>query len=357
MFELRDKQMATKIMDKLHSLDLDIKIMHVCGTHQDTLVRYGLIDMLTEVGVNVRQGPGCPVCVTTPKEIEESLALARAGKTIAIFGDMLKVPAESGSLLVAKSEGADVRLVYSITDAVELARNTDNDFVFIGVGFETTAPSTASTLISRPPDNFSILCCHRTIPDALRILVESGNVALNGLIEPGHVSVITGSNMYEFLSRDYGIPQVIAGFEPLDMLMGIYMLARQRKKGEAKVENSHTREVTTEGKKKAQEAMAKVFETCDVKWRGFPVLPGTGLKIRKEYEKWDARELYGEILAPVYEKEYDEPPGCKCGDVLRGELDPADCPLFGNKCTPVTPIGPCMVSFEGGCAIEYKYRR
>ncbi len=357
MFELRDKEMASKIMGKLRSLDLDIKIMHVCGTHQDTLVRFGLIDMLTEAGVNVRQGPGCPVCVTTPMEIEESLALARAGKTVAIYGDMLKVPSETGSLLTVKSEGGDVRLVYSIADAVELAKNIDNDMVFIGVGFETTAPSTASTLLSKPPDNFSVLSCHRTIPDALRILVESGKVELNGLIEPGHVSVITGSNMYEFLSRDYGIPQVIAGFEPLDMLMGIYMLARQIKKGEAKVENSYTRAVTPEGNIKAQEAMAKVFEPCDVKWRGFPVLPGTGLRIRSEYENWDARVRYKDILEPIWQKEFEEPAGCKCGDVLRGELDPADCPLFGTKCTPTNPIGPCMVSAEGGCTIEYKYRR
>jgi hydrogenase expression/formation protein HypD len=357
MFKYRDKEMTTKIMNKLRALDQDIKIMHVCGTHQDTLVRYGLIDMLEEVGVTVRQGPGCPVCVTTPKEIEESLALARAGKTIAIFGDMLKVPSESGSMMTAKSEGADIRLVYSITDAVELAKNTENDLVFIGVGFETTAPSTASTILSSPPDNFSILCCHRTIPDALRILVESGKVELNGLIEPGHVSVITGSNMYEFLSRDYGIPQVIAGFEPLDLLMGIYMLARQIKKGEAKVENTYIRAVSPEGNVKAQEAMAKVFEPWDVKWRGFPVLPGTGLKIKPEYDKWDARVRYEDILEPIWKKEFDEPPGCKCGDVLRGELDPGDCPLFGNKCTPTTPIGPCMVSFEGGCTIEYKYRR
>ena len=357
MFELRDREMADKILGKLGAMDLDIRLMHVCGTHQDTLVRFGLMELLRDVGVEVRQGPGCPVCVTTPRELEEALALARGGKVVAIFGDMLKVPTESGSLLTARSEGADVRLVYGITDAVELAGGTDKDVVFIGVGFETTAPSTASTLLSRPPDNFSVLCCHRTIPEALRILIESGKVELDGLIEPGHVSVITGSRMYEFLSRDYKIPQVIAGFEPLDLLMGIFMLARQIKKGEAKVENAYARAVTPEGNVKAQEVMAKVFEPCDVKWRGFPVLPGTGLKIRKEFEKWDARLNFVDILAPVYEKEYEEPPGCKCGDVLRGEMDPQDCPLFGRECTPASPIGPCMVSFEGGCAIEYKYRR
>ncbi len=357
MFELRDRAMAEKIISRIRDLDQRIRIMHVCGTHQDTLVKHGLIDMLANAGVEVRQGPGCPVCVTTPQEIEETLALARAGKTVAIFGDMLKVPSESGSLLKAKGEGADVRIVYGINEAVELAHKIDNEVVFIAVGFETTAPATASILLGKPPKNFSVLCCHRTIPEALRILVTSGKVEIQGLLEPGHVSVITGSDMYEFLSRDYKIPQAIAGFEPLDVLMGVFLLARQIKNGEAKVENAYTRAVSPEGNLKAQAAMMKVFEPCDVKWRGFPVLPGTGLKLRKEFAQWDARKKYSDILAPVYTREYEEPPGCKCGDVLRGEMDPQDCPLFGKACTPASPVGPCMVSFEGGCSIEYKYRR
>ena len=357
MFELRDRAMAEKILGKIRDLDQNIRIMHVCGTHQDTLVKHGLIDMLADVGVEVRQGPGCPVCVTTPQEIEETLALARAGKTIAIFGDMLKVPSDSGSLLKVKGEGADVRIVYGINEAVELAHKIDNDVIFIAVGFETTAPATAAILLTNPPDNFSVLCCHRTIPEALRILVTAGKVEIQGLLEPGHVSVITGSDMYEFLSRDYKIPQAIAGFEPLDVLMGVYLLARQIKAGEAKVENAYIRAVSPEGNLKAQVAMAQVFEACDVKWRGFPVLPGTGLKLKPEYTKWDARLKYREILAPVYTREYEEPPGCKCGDVLRGEMDPQDCPLFGKVCNPSNPVGPCMVSFEGGCSIEYKYRR
>ncbi len=357
MFQMRDRKMADEIMDKLKAMNLDIKIMHVCGTHQDTLVKHGLIDMLADVGIDVRQGPGCPVCVTTPQEIEETLALARSGKTIAIFGDMLKVPSESGSLLKTKGEGADVRIVYGINEAVELAEKLDNEVIFIGVGFETTAPATAAILQSQPPENFSVLCCHRTIPEALRILVTSGPVKVQGLLEPGHVSVITGSNMYEFLSEDYGIPQAIAGFEPLDVLMGIFMLATQIQNGEARVDNAYTRVVSPEGNLKAQNAMAAVFDVCDVKWRGFPVLPGTGLKLKPEYAKYDARLKFSEILSPVYEKEYEEPPGCKCGDVLRGEMDPQECPLFAKACTPSSPIGPCMVSFEGGCAIEYKYRR
>jgi hydrogenase expression/formation protein HypD len=357
MFELRDRQMADGILDKLRHMNLNIRLMHVCGTHQDTLVKHGLIDLLQDVGVEVRQGPGCPVCVTTPNEIEEALALASAGKTVAIFGDMLKVPTESGSLLTAKSEGADLRLVYSIDDALSLAKEIDNEVVFIAVGFETTAPGTASILLANPQDNFSILCCHRTLPNALRALVESGSMKLDGLIEPGHVSVITGWRTYEFLSKEYGIPQVVAGFEPLDMLMGVYLLARQIDRGEAKVENAYERAVSPEGNQKAQEAMGKVFEPCDVKWRGFSVLPGTGLKIKKEFEKWDARARFKNLLEPIWQREFGEPPGCKCGEVLRGEMEPQECPLFGNECTPSSPIGPCMVSFEGGCAIEYKYKR
>lgn len=355
MFELRDKKMASEILAKLKKMDLNIRLMHVCGTHQDTLVRFGLIDLLVDVGVEVRQGPGCPVCVTTPKEIEEALALARAGKTVAIFGDLLRVPSKSGSLQQAKSEGADVRVIYGIEEAVAIARKTKNEVIFVAVGFETTAPTTASVLLASPPENLFILSCHRTLPNALRALVESGKIDLDGLIEPGHVSVITGTRIYDFLSKDYKIPQVVAGFEPLDMLMGVYMLARQIEKGEAKVENVYARAVRRAGNLKAQKAMKEVFEPCDVKWRGFPVLPGTGLRLKKKYAKWDARIKFSKILAPIQKKDYSEPRGCRCGDVLRGEMEPSQCPLFAKKCKPSNPIGPCMVSREGGCSIAYKY--
>jgi hydrogenase expression/formation protein HypD len=355
MFRFRDKEMAQKIVAKLKAMDLNIRIMHVCGTHQDTLIRYGLDAMLKETGVEIRQGPGCPVCVTTPLEIEECMALAKAGKAVTVFGDMVKVPAPSGSLWDLHSEGYDINIVYGVNEAIKFCKKTGKDTVFMGVGFETTIPSIASSIISDPPENFSILSCHRTVPTALKALIEMGEVKLNGLIEPGHVSTIIGVKPYEFLSEDYHIPQVIAGFEPLDLLMGVYMLAKQIQNGEAKVENEYTRVVKYEGNEKAQEMINDVFEPCDVAWRGFPVIPGSGLKVREKYQTFDARKLYEDDLEELKDKEYKEPKGCKCGEVLRGIIDSDECPLFRKVCTPKNPIGPCMVSAEGSCNILFKY--
>ena len=355
MFNFRDKKIAQKIISKLKQMDLDIRLMHVCGTHQDTLVRYGLEAMLKETGVEIRQGPGCPVCVTTPREIEECITLAKADKSIMVFGDMLKVPGPSGSLETIRSEGYDINIVYGINDAVKLANKTGKETVFMGIGFETTVPSAAATIISGPPDNFSILSCHRTIPRALKALIEMGEVRLNGLIEPGHVSTIIGVKPYEFLSEKYHIPQVVAGFEPLDLLMGVYMLAKQIKNNEAKVENEYTRVVKYEGNTKAQEMIQDVFEPCDVEWRGFPTIPESGLEIREKYEAYDARNIYCDELEILKGKTFQEPEGCMCGEVLRGLIDSDECPLFGKVCTPTNPVGPCMVSAEGSCNIIYRY--
>jgi hydrogenase expression/formation protein HypD len=358
MFELRDKDIASKIMDNIRSMNIEAQLMHVCGTHQDTLIRHGLDAMLADTGVNILQGPGCPVCVTTPKEIEEVLALADAGKVITVFGDMLKVPGERRSLSDAKAEGCDIRIVYSVMDALKMACDyPDKEVVFMGIGFETTAPSTAFALLSNPPSNFSVLSCHRTVPKALRALVTMGEVRIHGLIEPGHVSTIIGTRPYEFLSSEFNVPQVIAGFEPLDLLMGVYMLLRQIKNGEAKVENEYTRVVKPEGNPKAIAAMEKAFKEKDVAWRGFPIIPGTGLGISDELAEHDGRIKYEAILKPVWEREFKEPAGCKCGEILRGIMDPDECPLFGKACKPSSPVGPCMVSAEGGCAIAYKYGR
>jgi hydrogenase expression/formation protein HypD len=225
----------------------------------------------------------------------------------------------------------------------------------MGVGFETTIPSIASSIINDPPDNFSILSCHRTIPNALKALIEMGEVKLNGLIEPGHVSTIIGVKPYEFLSEKYNIPQVIAGFEPLDLLMGVFMLAKQVKQAEAKVENEYKRVVQYEGNVKAQGMITEVFEPCDVAWRGFPVIPESGLKMRDKYEVHDARKLYQDDLKEIEGKEYPEPKGCKCGEVLRGLIESDECPLFKKVCKPSNPIGPCMVSAEGSCNILFKY--
>jgi hydrogenase expression/formation protein HypD len=355
-FRLREEKMAKEILDRLKGLDLNIRIMHVCGTHQDTLVKYGLEGLLLKVGVEIRQGPGCPVCVTTQREIEESILLAKKGRTVAVFGDMAKVPGQEGSLVDMKAKGYDVRVVYGVGDARKLAKeNPDLDVIFMGIGFETTTPSVASVLIHDPPKNFSILSCHKLVPPALKALVEIGEVRLHGLIEPGHVSTIIGSKPYEFLSKDYGIPQVIAGFEPLDLLMGIYMLGQQIKKGEARVDNEYSRSVKPEGNPKAVAMMNDVFEACDVKWRGFPVIPGSGLRVKDKLADHDARKVYEDDLKDLEGVEFPEPKGCLCHEVLRGLITSDECPLFGKKCTPRNPVGPCMVSVEGSCNILYKY--
>ncbi|RLI05761.1 hydrogenase formation protein HypD [Candidatus Bathyarchaeota archaeon] len=355
MFRFRDRILAEKIIKKLKDMKLNIRIMHVCGTHQDTIVRYGLDELLRQCGVEVRQGPGCPVCITTAKEFCEAITLARNGKVVVTYGDVAKAPSKIGSLLDQRAEGCDVRIVYSVEDAVRIAKETSYDVVFMAVGFETTAPSTAEVLLEEPPENFFVLSCHRYIPPALHALLKMGELKLDGLIEPGHVSTIIGVKPYEEISRIYGIPQVIAGFEPLDLLMAVYMLAHQIKHGEVKVENEYTRSVKYEGNLKALKILEEVFEPFDAAWRGFPVISKSGMKIRKKFEEHDARKSFQDILEKMDEKFFEEPEGCRCGEILRGLVNPEDCPLFGNVCTPNRPVGPCMVSVEGACNIQFKY--
>jgi hydrogenase expression/formation protein HypD len=296
--------------------------------------------------------------VTTPKEIEEILVLAKEGKTIATFGDMTRVPGEHYSLQQMKTDGYDVRTVYGIEDALLLAEKyKDKEVVFMAVGFETTAPTTASVLLRDPPLNFSVLCCHRLIPPALQAILDMGEIKIDGFIEPGHVSTIIGVRPYEFISNNYHIPQVITGFEPIDLLMGTWMLVRQIQQAKAEVENEYTRAVKPEGNRKAQQIMKQVFEPVDVKWRGFPVILQSGLMLRKKYVQYDARKKYEEELSELTEKEFTEPVGCLCGDVLRGLISSKECPLFGRQCTPDNPIGPCMVSSEGNCNIQYRYSK
>ncbi len=357
MFSLRDKKLADEIVSKIKKLNVKLKFMHVCGTHQDTLVKNGLDVLLKDCGIEIGQGPGCPVCVTTPKEIEEMLLLARKGKTVTTFGDMINVPGETESLRSIRSEGCDVRTVYGIEDALEIAiKNPEKEIVFMAVGFETTAPTTATVILNEnPPDNFSILSCHRTIPEALKAIIEMGEIKLDGLIEPGHVSTIIGSKPYEFLSKDYNVPQVIAGFEPIDILMGSWMLVQQIEKDKAFVQNEYKRVVREEGNVKAQQAIKKVFDSVDLQWRGFPIIPKSGLVLNDKFERYDARKKYKDDLEELKDKEFFEHKGCRCGELLRGLATPRECPLFGQACTPETPVGPCMVSIEGSCNIEYRY--
>lgn len=358
MFRFRDREVSSKVIEGLKAMELDIRVMHVCGGHQDTLVRYGLDSLLKNAGVDVRQGPGCPVCVTPPEEIEEVILLAKRGKVITVFGDMMRVPGEKDNLFDMRSKGGDIKMVYSIDDAVEYAKeNKGKEIVFMAIGFETTAPSTASAILEEPPENFTVLNTHRIIPPALKALIEMGEIKLDGFIEPGHVSTIIGTKPYEFISKEYKIPQVIAGFEPLDLLIGIYLLARQIKGNEAKIEIEYKRVVREEGNPSAVRMLNEVFEECDVSWRGFGVIPKSGLKFRRKFERYDARKVYEDELSELEGKEFKEPKGCRCGEVLRGVITSKECPLFGKVCTPKNPVGPCMVTSEGSCNIMLKYRR
>ena len=358
MFKFSDKKIARKAIANLESWGLDIKVMHVCGGHQDTLVRSGLDDLMKTTGIDIRQGPGCPVCVTTQKEIEEAMLLGGEGKTFMVFGDMMRVPGKKDTLFDLRSRGADVRMVYSIDDSVKFARNNPRkEVVFMAIGFETTAPSAAAVMLDEPPKNFSVLNTHRYVPPALKGIIELGEIKLHGFIEPGHVSTVIGTMPYEFISRDYGMPQVVTGFEPLDLLMGIYMVAKQVKEGRAEIENEYTRVVRPEGNPKAIHAMEQVFEPSDIGWRGFGTIPGSGMKLKPEFEGYDARLKYEDLLSVLEGQDFSEPPGCRCGEVLRGLIDSTECNMFGTACTPSNPIGPCMVTAEGSCNIVFKYRK
>ena len=274
MFRLDDRELAEKILSEIRKKEVSLRFMHVCGTHQDTLVKHGLDTLFRKCGIEIRQGPGCPVCVTTPREIEQMLQLARNGKIIATFGDMVRVPGERKSLGDLRAEGCDVRTVYSIEDAVQIAKkDREQEVVFMAIGFETTAPTTAAVMLEDLPSNFSILSCHRLIPPALKAILEMGELRIDGFIEPGHVSTIIGVEPYAFVSDEYGVPQVIAGFEPIDLLMAVWMLVRQIQRGEIVVENEYSRVVKDEGNLQAQAVMEEVFSTVDSPWRVSTAMP------------------------------------------------------------------------------------
>ncbi|MCQ2085499.1 MAG: hydrogenase formation protein HypD [archaeon] len=356
MFKYRDEATATKIIKAIGDLDVKCRFMHICGTHQDTIVRFGLTQMLADVGIEVHQGPGCPVCVTTSQEVADAITLARNGVTICAFGDMMRVPTTIGSLFDAKADGADVRIVYSIEDAVKMAKEQTKPLVFVGVGFETTAPSTGVPLLKGGlSDNFSIYSCHRYTAPAVEAILGMGENTIDGFIMPGHVAVITGLDpFYQFTER-YNIPQVVAGFEPLDMLMSCYMLAKQIHDKDIKVENEYTRLVKEHGNPKARKILEDVFYPVDREWRGFPVIKQSAMHLKPEFEAHDATKVHEDILAktPAVEAEAK---GCSCGQVLRGLITSEQCPMFGKGCKPTSPMGPCMVSAEGNCNIAYRFR-
>lgn len=326
--------------------------MEVCGTHTMAVARHGLRDLLPP-GVRLVSGPGCPVCVTATRDLDTVVALGGLpGVTVATFGDLIRVPASRGSLATARAAGSDIRVVYSSRDAVDLAADEPSrEVVFVGIGFETTAPTTAASVLEarrRGVRNFSVFALHKTMPPALEALLTLGETPITGFLLPGHVSVITGSACFEFLAAEHGIAGVVAGFEPEDILEALLMLARQSAPA---VENQYTRAVQPLGNTVAQELMRQVYEPRDADWRGLGVIPGSGLGLRAEFADHDAA-----LRFPVDAGESLEPSGCRCGEVLRGVIDPADCPLFGGRCTPAAPVGACMVSGEGACAARYRYR-
>ena len=331
-------------------------LMEVCGTHTVSIARAGIRDLMPE-GLRLASGPGCPVCVTSNHDIDTAIALASAPEAIvATFGDLMRVPGSTSSLQQARAAGRDVRVVYSPLDALTLAReNPDLPVIFIAVGFETTTPLTARSLMrARDEDltNFFVFAAHKNMPGALEAIVADPELSVDGLLLPGHVSTIIGMDPYRFLAERYGIPGVITGFEPVDILQGIAMLTRQLAEGRAAIENAYARGVRDEGNPVALAAIDEVFETCDVQWRGLGVIPGSGYRLRGQWRAFDAVERFQPSVEPVRDVS-----GCRCGDVLRSAITPDQCPLFDTVCTPESPLGPCMVSSEGTCAAYWRYYR
>lgn len=333
-----------------------VYLMEVCGTHTVALARNGIRSVLPE-GITLVSGPGCPVCVTANADIDAVIALSRIESVITTtFGDMMRVPGSTSSLNEEKAAGHDVRVVYSPIDSLRIAQeNPDREVVFVGVGFETTTPLIASTIRRAKAAgirNFSVFTAHKTVPRTLEALVNDPEVAISALILPGHVSTIIGKRPYQFLADTYGIPGVIMGFEPIDLLSGILLLLRMLASGKPAIVNDYPRGVEDEGNVAAQHVIAETFEPCDATWRGLGLIPGSGYVLRDEYADYDAMRKFRPEVEPTV-----EPKGCRCGDVLRGVISPKGCPLFSKACSPEHPVGPCMVSSEGSCAAYYKYLR
>jgi hydrogenase expression/formation protein HypD len=355
--EFRDKDLVQNLARRLlGSSPAPATIMEVCGTHTMSVARFGL-KMLLPPGVRLISGPGCPVCVTSQQDLDGFLALGEQPEVVlATFGDMIRVPGSRTSLDRQRAEGADVRVVYSPFDAVEIARQEpDKQIVFFGVGFETTMPATALAILTAAAanlKNFSVFSVHKTMPAALRALLSSGELQVSGLLLPGHVSAIVGAASYDFIPQEFHLPCAVTGFEPLDILLGVEAILTQLRTGDRHVANTYKRAVSAPANPKAQEVLQEVFVSGDAEWRGLGLIPGSGVNIQPHLANFDARVQFAQALAKV------PPPKatpCRCGEVLRGLLPPPDCPLFGTTCTPSLPIGPCMVSSEGACAAAYRF--
>ena len=329
--------------------------MHVCGTHENSIAKFGIRELLPE-NLTVIAGPGCPVCVCPVQDIEAAKHLAlNKGVILVTFGDMMKVPTPNGSLMDVRAEGGDIRMAYSPFDVVGIAQaNPEKDVVFFAVGFETTACGVASLFKEELPENLSFLVSHRLIPPALDLLLKSGEIEIDGLILPGHVSTVIGLVDYIPIIEQYKLPAVAVGFEPVDVMMGLSALLEQIKGGKALCENSYTRAIREEGNPLAKKAMEDAFDISDAHWRGIGVIPGSGFNLKERFKEKDAR-LKFDIPFDYGMQEMN--PGCSCHKVMLGKIEPDECPLFSKTCSPDNPLGPCMVSFEGTCKTWYRYRR
>jgi hydrogenase expression/formation protein HypD len=356
--EYRDPDLARVLSAQIAALaepGRHYKFMEVCGGHTHAIYRYGVHDLLPE-NIELVHGPGCPVCVIPMGRVDDGIALAeQPGVILTCFGDMMRVPGGRGSFLEANARGTDIRMVYSPLDALRIAReNPDRQVVFYAIGFETTAPSTALTVLRAEQEgigNFSVMCSHVTIIPAIKAILDSPDLRLDAFIGPGHVSTVIGCRPYEFIARDHGKPVVCAGFEPLDVLQSVHMIMKQLAEGRSEVENQYGRVVRWDGNELALRALSKVFELRPFfEWRGLGSIPQSALRFTEAYARFDAEQRYALPGVRVA-----DPKACQCGEVLKGVLKPWECKVFGTACTPETPIGTCMVSSEGACAAYYNY--
>jgi len=355
--QFHDPALCRDLLDRLRAeLSGELRFMEVCGTHTVAIFQSGLRSLLPKEIVHL-SGPGCPVCVTHESEVNAFLDLAGTpGVIVATFGDLMRVPGRKGhNLKSAQADGGRVSVVYSPFDALKLAKDNPGDtVVFLGVGFETTAPTVAATVLmarAQGLKNFKVLSFHKLVPPALEVLLADKGTRIDGFILPGHVSAVIGLAPYLPIAERYGKAAAITGFEPVDILQALIFLAKCKTEGRAEVTNLYRRVVSDAGNAKARQIMEQVFDPADALWRGIGLIPGSGLEFSKEFEEFDAKKLYGitiEDCPPL--------PGCKCGEVLKGRIRPDECPLFKKSCTPAKPVGPCMVSTEGSCAAYFKYQ-
>lgn len=353
--EYRSTELSRKLIDKVARISRKpAKLMEFCGGHTVAIMRSGIRQVLPE-HIQMLSGPGCPVCATANEDIDHAIALTELpGAIITTFGDMMKVPGSYSSLQEARAQGKDIRIVYSLLDALQIARdNPARPVIFIGIGFETTAPTIAAGIIraaAEKLDNFSVLCLLKKTPPVMKAICDMGQVRLDGIVCPGHVSSIIGTVPYDYIAADYGIACAVSGFETVDILYAILLLVTQIESGKPQVEIAYRRSVTREGNRKARELMERIFETSSANWRGIGRIPESGMIFKKEFGRFDARQAFSVTLIPPR-----EPAGCICGDILRGIKTPRDCGLFRKTCRPENPVGPCMVSSEGACAAYYAY--